>query len=99
MSLSTSELLHIAKLAALSLTTDEQKAFLEDVAILTDFAHQLQQLETSEIKPLLHPLELCQPLRADEVKHRNLCQELMHSATNTTGDGYYRVPRVLMVED
>lgn len=87
----------IAKLAELSriaisdAAADEVAQSISDVLALVD---QLQAVDTSGVKPMAHPLEVYQRLRADEVTEVNQ-REHFQAIAPATQDGLYLVPQVI----
>lgn len=65
MALSNSEVLHIAQLADLALSTEEVAALALDLGAILAHVEQLNELDTSEIVATAHLAVLEMPLRPD----------------------------------
>ena len=94
MALDKSEVEKIAHLARLHISqadADEVTRRITDILALID---QMQAVNTDEVKPLAHPLDVVQRLRADEITETNQRDELQKLAP-AAEDGLYLVPRVI----
>ena len=92
MSSSEHELKKIAALAYLD--THNTPHLLDDVRAIMAYVDQLRQIDTTDITPLLHPLDLHQRLRADEVCEENHSVELAKIAP-LFANHLYLVPKVI----
>lgn len=94
MSLTSDEIKKIAHLARLTLTQADIDLYASQLTRILDFVEQMNQLDTSEIEPLAHPLELSQRLRPDsitEIIEREKYQKL----APLVEAGLYLVPKVI----
>ena len=91
---STSELKKIAALAYLNLTDDSAHQLALDIDSIMHILEQLRSIDTTDVPPLLHPLDLQQRLRADEANQDNVVLALEQSAP-LFADGLYLVPKVI----
>ncbi|MFP4560709.1 MAG: Asp-tRNA(Asn)/Glu-tRNA(Gln) amidotransferase subunit GatC [Thiohalorhabdus sp.] len=82
----------VAHLARLRLEPGQAADVAEDLSRVLDLIDQIEQVDTAEVAPLAHPLDLSQPLRADAVTSEWSREELQKSAPDVV-EGYYRVPR------
>lgn len=94
MSTSKHELKKIAALAYIETDNESSQQLAEDVSAIMAFVEQLRQVDTRQISPLLHPLDLHQNLRRDEILHENCVQQLEKIAPLFV-DGLYLVPKVI----
>ena len=93
MALDKSEVEKIAHLARLHISqadADEVTRRITDILALID---QMQAVNTDEVKPLAHPLDVVQRLRADEITETNQRDELQKLAP-AAEDGLYLVPTI-----
>ncbi len=88
------ELKKIAALAHIETNDKSASQLAHDVSAIMDFVEQLRQVDTSSVQPLLHPLNLHQRLRLDEIKEKNCVAELAKIAPVFTDD-LYLVPKVI----
>lgn len=82
----------VAHLARLRIEPEQAADVAEDLSRVLDLIDQIEQVDTSEVTPLAHPLDIAQPLRTDEVTNQPDRERLQGSAPDVV-EGYYRVPR------
>ena len=82
----------IANLAYIN--THDIPALLDENNVILELINRLQQVDTSGIAPLIHPLDLYQPLRNDDVTEPNSVTELA-KITPIFIDDLYVVPNVI----
>ena len=66
MALSTTEVLHIARLANLALTPPEVTQLTHDLTAILAHIDELGSVDTSDVPPTTHVAVLAMPLRPDE---------------------------------
>ncbi len=93
-SISRKEVLHIANLAKLSLTEEEQLMYTSQLAAILDHARDIMALDTADVPPTAHPLELKNVYRADEETASLDRDEVLLQAPSSE-DGRFRVPRII----
>ena len=54
----------------------------------------MNSVDTHDIEPMSHPLNLKQELRVDEVTEKNL-RETFQENSIASEDGYYKVPKII----
>lgn len=91
---SDEELLRVARLTRLALEDGEKAELVDTLRRIIGFVQVLQQLGTDGIEPMVHPLDLKLPLRADEVTEPDI-RETAQTCAPDVVDGLYRVPRVI----
>ena len=87
----------IAALACLDLNTDATAQLTHDVSVIMDYVEQLRQVDTQNVMPLLHPLDLHQRLRADTASEASCLEQLDELAPLFEND-LYIVPKTLHTE-
>ena len=55
---------------------------------------KMNSIDTKDIEPMSHPLNLKQELRKDEVTEVN-DREVFQKNSNHINDGYYKVPKII----
>ncbi len=88
------EVQHVARLARLRLSAEELKRFSSQLSKILDYINQLDEVDTSSVESMSHPLDLTNVFRADEVKPSLGRDEAMGGAPQQR-DGFFLVPPVL----
>ncbi len=94
MRIAAETILHIARLAQLELTPDELERVRRDLDSILTYVEQLAELDTSNVTPTTHVLDLATPLRDDEVRDVLRVDEVVRNAPEHT-DSSMVVPKVL----
>lgn len=94
MSLDQDTVEKIAHLARLKLTLESSAAMSEQLDRILGMIAEMQAVDTSAVAAMAHPLEVSQPLRADEVCNGDRREQLMASAPSQSA-GLFRVPKVI----
>jgi aspartyl-tRNA(Asn)/glutamyl-tRNA(Gln) amidotransferase subunit C len=92
--ISRAEVEHAARLARLALTDDEIEQLTVDLAKILDHAALVSALDTTDVPPPTHPIELVNVLRAD-IARPGLDQVEVLAEAPVAEDGRFRVPRIL----
>jgi aspartyl-tRNA(Asn)/glutamyl-tRNA(Gln) amidotransferase subunit C len=85
---------HVARLARLELSDDEIELFTGQLAAVLEYAEAIQQLDTSAVPPMSHPLPLQNVLRAD-VHVPSLPRSRVLEQAPVVEDDRFRVPRIV----
>ena len=94
MSLTPDEVKKTAYLARLNLSEADITLYTPQLGRILDFIEQMNSVETTNVEPLAHPLELSQRLRKDEVTEPNLRDKYQRIAPQVEA-GLYLVPKVI----
>ncbi len=94
MPLTLEEVRHIAHLARLRLTADEEARYRKQLSDILAYAERLAQVDTSTIPPTATVLPLTAPLRPDEPRPCPPREKLLANAAAAEA-GMFRVPPVL----
>ena len=94
MSLDKSEVQKIAWLARLGINKEDAANYCHELAEIVDMMEQMNSVDTTDVAPLAHPLEVFSRLRTDNVTESDQ-RENFQSNTSETKDGYYLVPKVI----
>jgi aspartyl-tRNA(Asn)/glutamyl-tRNA(Gln) amidotransferase subunit C len=85
---------HIAHLARLSFEGEEKEAIKQDMKNITDFMNKLEELDTSDVEPLMFMLDEINVLREDVADQKISHEEALKNAPKKDSD-YFRIPKVL----
>ena len=94
MSIDKSDIEHLCNLSKLNLDDEEQSVFLSQMQSILDMIEELQEVDTGDIEPMAHPLQMTQRLRDDEVTEF-YDREKYQKNTEFAEDGFYKVPKVI----
>jgi aspartyl-tRNA(Asn)/glutamyl-tRNA(Gln) amidotransferase subunit C len=85
---------HIAKLAKLEFTDAEKEKFTSQLNKILEYVEQLNKLNTDNVEPLSHVIELNNVFRSDEVKLGVETPEALKNAPSKT-EKFFKVPKVI----
>ena len=88
----------IAELARLSVTDAESDRLASELEAILAYAEQLSGLDTSEVEPTSHPIELPTPLR-DDIPEPPLDPELALANAPERAGSAFVVPKVIEGEE
>ncbi len=94
MKLTIEEVEHIAALARLELTEEEQQRYAEQLSDVLDYAARLDELATDQIPPTASVLDLQLRLREDRSRPGLPTKDVLKNAANTRDD-QFQVPPIL----
>lgn len=94
MSLSAEDVRWVAHLARLELPAAELELLTGQLSKIVDYVNLLQQVDTDNVAPLAHALDLHDVFRADEPRPSLSADAALANAPARSND-YYSVPAVL----
>ncbi len=97
MTLTLDEVRHIARLARLSLTLEEERRFQQQLSSILEHAARLSQVDTTAIPPTASVLPLQARLRPDVSRPAASRPSILANAPEAEGD-YFRIPPIFDVE-
>jgi aspartyl-tRNA(Asn)/glutamyl-tRNA(Gln) amidotransferase subunit C len=92
--ITTSEIKHVAQLARLSFDQSEIENFKRQLNDILGYISKLEELDTSQVAPTTHALELTNAFRKDEVKPSLSVEKTLSNAPELEGGGYV-VPKII----
>jgi len=96
--LTREEVQHVAHLARLELTEEEEIQFTEQLADILTYVEQLKELDTEGVEPTFHVLDAELPTRPDQVEPYPNIEGILANAPDRA-DMFFKVPRILEGED
>ena len=84
---------HVARLARLELTDEETEKFSRQLGDILGYVEQMNEIDTTNVKPMAHPFDVVNVMREDEVCYENTKEELMQNAPEEE-DGFFKVPKI-----
>ena len=94
MSLGPDDVKNIAHLARLSIDDDDIDSYVSSLSSILDLVAQMNSVDTTDVTPMAHPLDVGQRLREDEVLEQNQREQFQKIAPQTE-NGLYLVPKVI----
>lgn len=88
------EVEHIAELAKLNLSEEEKVEFTHQLNDIISYMDKLNELDTTNVEPLTHPVPVVNVFREDERKESIDKQEALKNAPNKNDD-FFIVPKVI----
>jgi aspartyl-tRNA(Asn)/glutamyl-tRNA(Gln) amidotransferase subunit C len=94
MALSREQVRHIALLARLELSEQEEAAFTEQLDHILQYFEKLSTLDTTSVEPTAHVVAIESAYRDDRVTNPLGPEELRANAPARDGD-FFKVPKIL----
>jgi len=94
MAITREEVLHVARLARLSLSEAEVDRLRDQLDNILDYIRQLDALDTRDVIPTSHAVEMGTPFRDDAVRPFGDKEAILSNAPDRVGD-FFRVPRII----
>jgi aspartyl-tRNA(Asn)/glutamyl-tRNA(Gln) amidotransferase subunit C len=91
--ISRDEVRHVAKLARLHLLEDEERLMTEQINSILGYMDKLNELDTSDLPPATHSIQMHNVFRADLVAPSLDREEALANAPATDGNSFV-VPKV-----
>ena len=94
MSVKKSEIAYISSLSKLKMEDAEMENYTRQISEILEMIQQLEKVDTHDIEPMAHPLNMKQRLRLDVVTEENR-RELYQKNAVVFEEGFYKVPKVI----
>lgn len=94
MSVTKKDVKYVADLARLQPSEEETESLVNDMNQILDYMTTLEELDTSDVEPLKHVIDLEYRLRDDKAKEPLSHEDALKNAPDADTD-YFRVPRVI----
>ena len=94
MGVTIEEVEKIAKLAKLKFKEDEIEKFTKQMNDILEYMEQLNEINTDDIEPLYHVIEVGNVLRKDDVKQSSPKEEILKNAPVKSND-FILVPKII----
>jgi aspartyl-tRNA(Asn)/glutamyl-tRNA(Gln) amidotransferase subunit C len=92
--ISNDQVKHVANLARLALTDEEAEKMTKQLDAIITFAEQLNELDTENVEPTYHVLDMKNVLREDIPQPGLPREEVLKNAPEHQ-DGQFKVPSIL----
>jgi aspartyl-tRNA(Asn)/glutamyl-tRNA(Gln) amidotransferase subunit C len=97
MELSRDDVKKVAALARLKVTESEVDSLVHDLGAIIGYVEVLKEVDTTNVEPLVHAVELQNVLRPDELKDSLPRPQALSNAPRTDGK-YFLVPAIIESE-
>ena len=87
-------IIKIADLAKIEIKDDKINDITTSLEKILNLVDEMNSINTDQVTPMSHPLNLKQELRKDEVKEVNQ-RDLFQKGNENTDNGYYKVPKII----
>jgi len=94
MSISKEQVKHIAKLARIKLKDEEVESYTKDLGSILNYIEKLNELDTSDVEPLTHPVENKNVFREDVLEKSVDREDTLKNAPQKD-DKFFKVPKVI----
>ncbi len=94
MKISREEVEHVALLARLAISSEEKDMFTEQLNVILEYVDQLNELDTTDVKPTSHVIPVKNVMREDQVETHLTQEEALKNAPEKE-EGYIKVPRIV----
>jgi aspartyl-tRNA(Asn)/glutamyl-tRNA(Gln) amidotransferase subunit C len=94
MSVTIKDVEHIAKLANLEFTDAEKNKYTQQMNQMLAYVEQMNKLDTGDVEPLSHVIELSNVFRADEAKPGISTEDALRNAPSKD-EHFFKVPKVI----
>ncbi len=88
------EIEHVALLARLKLSDNEKKLFSRQVGSIIDYIHKLNELDTSDVEPTAHVVDVKNVFRADTLRPSLPRKKVLQNSPGKD-DSFYTVPKII----
>jgi len=85
---------HISKLARISIEDEKAKKLAGDLNSIFEFIEKLKKLKTDKVEPLTSIAETTLKLRSDQVKSKNIRDQILKNSPDENKD-FFVVPKVV----
>ena len=94
MTIKKSEIAYISSLSKLKMEDAEIDNYTRQISDILKMIQQLEKVDTDDIEPMAHPLNMKQRLRVDVITEENH-RELYQKNAVEFEEGFYKVPKVI----
>jgi aspartyl-tRNA(Asn)/glutamyl-tRNA(Gln) amidotransferase subunit C len=94
MKITRDDVIKVAELARLEFREEELEKFTEQLGNIITYIGKLNELDTKDVEPTSHVLDLATPLREDKVVDWLTREEALENAPREE-DGFFVVPQVI----
>lgn len=94
MKITSEEVRHVATLARLDLTPNEQERFAGELDRILEYMDKLNELDTDGVEPMAHAVDVVNVLRPDRAVNQPRTEALLRNAPARDED-FLSVPKII----
>lgn len=94
MKISKDDVIKVAELARMEVTEKETEIFTDQLGNILEYIEKLNELDTENVEPTSHVLDISTPLREDRVVNWLTIDEVLQNAPESEDD-FFVVPQVI----
>jgi len=94
MKISKDDVIKVAELARMEVTEKETEIFTDQLGNILEYIEKLNELDTDNVEPTSHVLDISTPLREDRVVNWLTIDEVLQNAPESEDD-FFVVPQVI----
>ncbi len=94
MSITTKDVVHVAKLARLALSDEDSELYTRQLQRILGHVEKLSELDTSSIEPMTHAVHVRSHIREDKSRASLDRADALGNAPESTG-GCFKVPKII----
>ena len=96
--LDRSQVQHVAHLARLELTEEEETTLTQELVGILNYVEQLGELNTDDVPPTMHALDIPAALRADTLQPWKDREAILDNAPDRSED-FFKVPQLIASDE
>lgn len=81
-------------LARLELSAEEEQLLTEQMDKILQYMEKLNRLDTSNVEPLAHVVDIVDAFREDRINHQPCTEALLGNAPERQGN-FFKVPKII----
>ncbi len=86
---------YLSKLALINLTEEEKERLAKELGDILEYFNKLNELETTNVKPLTHPIEGLKNIFREDIPTKSLSNEETLKNAKYTKDGFFKAPKII----
>ena len=86
---------HISNLALLDLSEEEKNKLAKQLGDILEYFKKLNDLDTSDVKPMTHPIEGLKNVFREDIPWKSLSNEEALKNAKYTKDGFFKTSKVV----
>tara|TARA_Y100001935_G_scaffold250822_1_gene251605 strand:- start:793 stop:1080 length:288 start_codon:yes stop_codon:yes gene_type:complete len=94
MKITKQDLKNISLLSKIKIDDEISPSLVKDLESILTMVNKMEELDTSKVNPLIHPLENTQTLRED-IEKKDIEREKLQELSKEKDSGFYLTPKVI----